>query len=156
MPRDGGRGKIVNLSGGGAASPRPRFSAYAAAKAALVRFSETLADEVRERAIDVNCVAPGLIRSSLTDAVVNAGSDRAGDNEYDAAAHATDANLARAVDLCVFLASPASDGITGKLLHARWDPWPSLAEHRADLDGTDLFTLRRIVPRDRRLDWGTT
>src|SRR5437016_14472488 len=37
------RSKIINLSGGGATGPRPNFSAYASAKAALVRFSETLA-----------------------------------------------------------------------------------------------------------------
>ena len=56
--RRAGWGKIVNLSGGGAAAPRPDVSAYAAAKCALVRFSETLAVELQGSGVDVNCVAP--------------------------------------------------------------------------------------------------
>ena len=55
--------------------------------------------------------------------------------------------------LAVFLGSAASDGITGKLLSAVWDPWPQLPVRRGDLD-SDVYTLRRIVPRDRGLDWG--
>ena len=49
----------------------------------------------------------------------------------------------------MFLASAASDGITGRLLSAVWDPWDALAERREDLDATDIYTLRRIVPEDR-------
>jgi len=159
MPLGSGRGKIVNISGGGATSPRPRFSAYGAAKTALVRFSETLAEELTDRTIDVNCVAPGTLKSALTQAAYDAGRDRVGTREYEAAATAIGAGAdgrEHAADLCAFLASGESDGITGKLLSALWDPWPSLAEHRADLIGTDVYTLRRILPRDRGLSWDTT
>src|SRR5438034_3844154 len=52
-------GKIVLLSGGGATKPLPYLSAYAVSKAAVVRFGETLAEEVRACGIDVNAVAPG-------------------------------------------------------------------------------------------------
>ena len=51
------------------------------------------------------------------------------------------------------LASRRSDGITGKLISAAWDPWQSLPEHLADLNATDVYTLRRIVPKDRGLAW---
>ena len=44
--RRSGYGKIVNLSGGGATAPLPRISAYAAAKAAVVRLTETFAQEL--------------------------------------------------------------------------------------------------------------
>ena len=47
--RANGYGKIIQLSGGGATSPLPRLSAYAASKAAIVRFAETLAEELRGR-----------------------------------------------------------------------------------------------------------
>ena len=59
-----------------------------------------------------------------------------------------------AASLAVFLASAASDGITGKLISAPWDPWEKLAEHAEDLRSTDVYTLRRIVPADRDLEWG--
>ena len=56
--------------------------------------------------------------------------------------------------LCAYLLSADGDGITGKLLSAQWDPWKTLQEHRADLEGGDIYALRRIVPKDRGLKWG--
>jgi len=56
--------------------------------------------------------------------------------------------------LAVFLGSAASDGVTGKLISATWDPWERLQEYRGDLDGSDIYTLRRIVPKDRGKNWG--
>ena len=55
--------------------------------------------------------------------------------------------------LCVFLASRESDGITGKLISAQWDPWEKLHDFKADLN-SDIYTLRRIVPKDRGKTWG--
>src|SRR5205814_9738356 len=66
-------GKIVNLSGGGAATPRVRFSAYAASKAAVVRLTEILAEELRDFRVDVNAVAPGALNTRLLDEVLAAG-----------------------------------------------------------------------------------
>lgn len=154
MKRTGG-GRIITLSGGGAASPRPCFAAYAASKAAVVRLTETLAEEVRPHGIAVNAVAPGLVRTRLAEDVLAAGVERAGpEAETLRAALGGDADVspARAAALCVFLASPESEGITGKLLSARWDPWEHLARFRAELHG-DVYTLRRIVPQDRGLSF---
>ena len=53
------------------------------------------------------------------------------------------------VDLIAFLASPGSDGISGRLIAALWDDWRHLPEMRERLDGSDVFTLRRIIPEDR-------
>jgi NAD(P)-dependent dehydrogenase (short-subunit alcohol dehydrogenase family) len=149
------RGKIINLSGGGATSPRPNFSAYATAKAAVVRFSETLADEVRAANIQVNCIAPGAMNTEMTEAVLRAGAEQAGEKEYAQAQQqiAGGASPQRAAELCVWLASPASDGITGKLISAVWDPWDELSEHIAELQDSDIYTLRRVVPSDRGKDW---
>ena len=66
--RANGYGKIIQLSGGGATSPLPRLSAYAASKAAVVRFAETLAEELEGTGIDVNAIAPGALNTRLLDA----------------------------------------------------------------------------------------
>ena len=150
-------GKIVQLSGGGATNPLPSLSAYAASKAAIVRFAETLAEEVRDDGIDVNCIAPGALNTRLLDEVLTAGPDRAGHRLYERSLkqkHEGGTPLSKGADLAVFLASAESDGITGKLLSAVWDPWETLPARRAELNGSDVYTLRRIVPADRGFSWG--
>ena len=137
-----GRGKIINLSGGGATGPRPNFSAYATAKAGLVRFTETLARELDGTGIDVNAIAPGPLNTRMRDDVLDAGPERAG-AEYQEALERRETSFEPATRLAVFLASSASDGISGRLLAALWDDWRTLAEQ--DLDA-DAYTLRRIVP----------
>ncbi len=151
-----GYGKIINLSGGGATAPLPRFSAYAAAKAAVVRVTETLAAELREVHVDVNAVAPGALNTRLLNEVLAAGPDNAGAEFYAKAVQQRDAGgvpLDRGAALTVFLASSESDGVTGRLLSAIWDDWAGLSDKRAELDATDIFTLRRIVPADRGFRW---
>ena len=154
IPR--GSGKIINISGGGATSPRPHFSAYATAKAGLVRFSETLAVELAEHHIQVNAIAPGAMNTAMHQAVIEAGADRAGKREFAAAVEQDQRGgvpPVRAAELCVFLASEAAAGISGRLISAVWDDWPSLAEKAGVLASGDIYTLRRIVPKDRGLQW---
>jgi len=154
--KERGYGKIVQLSGGGATNPLPRISGYATSKAAIIRFAETLAEEMREHRIDVNAVAPGALNTRLLDEVIEAGPDKVGNAFYERALKQKKeggAPLDRGADLCVFLASAQSDGISGKLLSAVWDPWEELPHHVLDLAG-DVYTLRRILPKDRGFDWG--
>lgn len=151
-----GRGKIINLSGGGATAPMPNISAYAASKAAVVRLTETLAEELRADHVDVNAVAPGALNTRLLDEVLQAGPRTVGEVFYQRALKQKQtggAPLDLGASLCVWLASAASDGITGKLLSAQWDPWINLASKREILAQTDIYTLRRIVPEDRGQKW---
>jgi NAD(P)-dependent dehydrogenase (short-subunit alcohol dehydrogenase family) len=150
-------GKIIQISGGGATKPMPMVSAYAASKAAVVRFAETLAQEVRAFNIDVNCIAPGALNTKMLGEILQAGPERVGQQFYDAAVAQNNAggdSPVRAAALAVFLGSSETDGITGKLISAIWDPWERFNEHRADLLTTDIYTLRRVVPKDRALKWG--
>jgi len=150
-------GKIVQLSGGGATNPLPRISAYAASKAAVVRFAETLAEEVRDDGIDVNSIAPGALNTRLLDEVLDAGPEKVGKRFYDRALQqkaAGGAPMEAGAHLAVFLGASESDGITGKLISAVWDPWETLPKYREALEKSDLYTLRRIVPKDRGLGWG--
>ncbi len=152
-----GHGKIIILSGGGATKPMPYLSAYAASKAAVVRFAETLAEEVKKFGIDVNAVAPGALNTRLLDDVVNAGPERVGTKLYEQALKQKQdggESLTAGANLCVFLASSLSDGITGKLLSAVWDPWSDLPQYIDELKSSDIYTLRRIIPSDRGKTWG--
>jgi NAD(P)-dependent dehydrogenase (short-subunit alcohol dehydrogenase family) len=154
--RDAGYGKIVNLSGGGATAPLPRFSAYAASKAAVVRLTETFAEELKPARVDVNAIAPGALNTRLLDEVLLAGPERAGEQFYARSLKQRDeggAPLVKGAALAVFLASAASDGISGRLLSALWDPWAELPARREQLAQSDIYTLRRIVPEDRGQQW---
>jgi len=151
------KGKIIYLSGGGATKPLPFLSAYAASKAALVRFCETLAEEVMDFGIDVNAIAPGRLNTRLLDEIIEAGSEKVGKTFYEQSLKQKEDGgdpLSKAAELSVYLATKASDGITGKLISALWDPWQSLPDYLQDLKQTDIYTLRRIIPSDRGKAWG--
>jgi 3-oxoacyl-[acyl-carrier protein] reductase len=149
-------GKIINLSGGGATNPLPGISAYAASKAAVVRFTETLALEVKEYGIDVNAVAPGALATRLTDQLLAAGPQRVGASLHQRMRKIQmegGTPLSVGAALCVYLASSDSDGLTGRLIAAQWDPWPFADAIKGKIDASDIYTLRRIVPADRGEPW---
>jgi 3-oxoacyl-[acyl-carrier protein] reductase len=150
------RGKIVILSGGGATKPLPFLSAYAASKAGIARFGETLAEEVMPFGIDVNLVAPGALNTRLLDEVLAAGPERVGKAFYASALKQRDSGgtpLDFGANLCVHLASNAGDGVSGRLISAQWDPWQRIEELRDELMASDIYTLRRIVPAERGKNW---
>ena len=150
-----GHGKIVNLSGGGATGPRADVTAYACAKTALVRLGETLAEELKGTGIDVNAVSPGAMNTRMLEETLAAGpAGIRGEYEKAIERKATGGTPPEtAAELVVFLCSPASDGISGRLISAVWDDWRGLPERRGELAKGDVYTLRRIVPTDRGLAW---
>jgi NAD(P)-dependent dehydrogenase (short-subunit alcohol dehydrogenase family) len=146
-------GKIVNLSGGGATGPRPRMSAYACSKTAVIRLTETLAVEYAAHNINVNAIAPGALNTRMLDEVLKDGPAKVGEAEYAKAVeqkHQGGASVDRAAELCVFLLSKQSDRITGRLISAAWDPWESLPLHWHELEQSEAYTLRRVIPGDLR------
>lgn len=56
-----GGGKIVNVGAMGGVTGRPNMGAYSAAKSAVIRLTESMAAELREKNINVNCVLPSII-----------------------------------------------------------------------------------------------
>lgn len=135
-------GKIILLSGSGAEGPRVNFSAYAASKAALVRLAETLAEEVREHNVQVNCMAPGASYTSMTDEILSA-AERAGWRE---SREATEVRRTggtapdKQIQLAMFLASDRSNHVSGKLIHVQ-DDWKRLESATIN---PEIFTLRRV------------
>ena len=155
--KETGGGSIINLSGGGATGPRANFSAYASAKAGLVRFSETVAVETRELGIRINCIAPGAMKTALLGEVIEKGVGAAGDREFAIAKKVfaeSGASMDKVADLALFLATDAGKKVTGKLISAVWDDWEHWPEHLKDLSSSDVYTLRRIAGRDRGFEWG--
>jgi len=139
-------GKIINFSGGGGTSPRPHFSAYASSKAAIVRFTETLAMEVKNHKIDVNAIAPGSVNTKMLKEIIEA-QDKSGKKELLAALEREKkGGVSPEVPgaLAVFLASEDSRGLSGRLISAVWDDWKNFSENTDKIMASSLFTLRRI------------
>ena len=150
-------GKIIQLSGGGATNPMPLISAYAVSKAAIVRFVETLAEEVRGMGIDVNAIAPGALNTRMLEEILDAGPEKVGKAFYEHSLRQKETGgvgLSKGAELALFLASNSSDGITAKLISAVWDNWEQWPKHLQELASSDVFTLRRITGHDRGLGWG--
>ena len=151
----GVRGSLVLMSGGGAATPFPNYTAYACAKTGVVRLTETLALEVAGHGIRVNCVAPGFVLTRLHDQTIEAGEELAGTFLETTKQQMAKGGVPPAVaaKAAVFLLSELAAGITGRFVAAPYDGWERWPEHLDVIEGSDLFTLRRIVPKDRGMDW---
>jgi 3-oxoacyl-[acyl-carrier protein] reductase len=151
-----GAGWIVNISGGGATAPRPMFSAYGAAKTALVRAAETLAAETAGKGVRINSIAPGAFASGMTKAI-SAGGQAAGERERQSAERILmsrdDTAAQQTAKLVAYLVAGPGRDVTGKLISTLWDPWAELHRHWDDIRSNDVYTLRRIVPADRKLTW---
>ncbi len=136
-------GKVIAISGPGAAQSRPNFSAYAASKAALIRFVECVADEVRDHNVQVNAMEPGGAYTHMTDEILTAGEERAGRKEIeDAEAVRITGGVQpdKQIQLALFLASERSNHISGKLLYTG-DDWKRFEKESLR---PDMYTLRRV------------
>ena len=151
------KGKIIQISGGGATNPKPMFTGYCASKAAIVRFVETLALEVKNYNIQVNSVAPGPLNTNMLNEVLQAGPKKVGKDFYIKAIQqkkngGTSFKIPK--ELIFFLSSSRSRGITGKLISARRDNWKNWPRHLKKIASSDVYTLRRIIGKDRSFSLG--
>lgn len=141
--RTAGFGRIINVSGGGATKPMPAYSSYCAAKAAVVRFTETLALELVPDGILVNAIAPGFIATDIHKATLESRHAAIGDfrrvTEEKLKSGGDDPQ--KAVRLTLMLASERCR-LTGRLISAVFDPWEGYAE--APHLSPNFLTLRRV------------
>jgi 3-oxoacyl-[acyl-carrier protein] reductase len=106
-------GRIINITSVVAVTGNPGQANYAAAKAGLIGMTKALAAEVASRGITVNCVAPGMIETAMTDALNEP--QRAQLLARIPAGHlGTGADVAAAV---TYLASSEAAYVTGQTLH---------------------------------------
>jgi NAD(P)-dependent dehydrogenase (short-subunit alcohol dehydrogenase family) len=142
------RGAIVTFSGGGATAPLPRYDAYAASKAAVVRLSENMAVDLHDVGVRVNCVAPGFVATRMHRDTLAAGAELAGADYYERTRSELESGGVspdEAAELVCLLLGPEEEvPFAGKLISAQWDPWRD-SDYRARLaKDRDLATLRRI------------
>jgi NAD(P)-dependent dehydrogenase (short-subunit alcohol dehydrogenase family) len=148
----GRRPRILTFSGGGAFGTFPNYSAYATSKAAVVRLTECLADELSARGIAVNAVAPGMVATEIHEATLKAGAERAGDAHFERTRAVLEGGggvpMTVPIDCVRFLLSEAADGLTGKTIAANFDPWREerFRAHLKDISASDVYTMRRINP----------
>lgn len=145
----GHKPRIINFAGGGAFSPFPNYSAYACSKTAVIRLTECLALELRDKGIVVNAIAPGIIATELHRATLEAGEERAGRLQYRRAAALYDdggRSIENLIQCVRAMLSPALDGLTGKTISSNFDPWQTqtFQHHVDDIARSDLYTLRRV------------
>lgn len=141
------RRKIILLSGGGLGGSHvwPNISAYACSKAALYRFMEVLHEETHHLGFDINCVAPGAVKTGITDQAEKAGKSILGDL-YDTTVKIQTQggdSPELAAEVIADLISPRCDGLSGRLLSAKWDG-ETLKNPKKIMEDKDLLRLRRI------------
>ncbi len=139
--------RIINFSGGGAFNAFPNYSAYAVSKAGVIRFTENIAEELRELGVAVNCVAPGFVATGIHGETLEAG-ERAGRDYLEFTKQKLkEGSVPMKVPVaCVRFLIHDSGGLTGKTLSAGFDPWDK-KEFKDFIDGlneSDLYTMRRI------------
>ena len=139
-------GKILHFSGGGAAYARPYFTAYSASKAAVVRFTESLAEELHESGVQVNAIAPGPVRSRMWDQMKAAGiaGGPALRVELEKMEETGGVSPERVAALALFLASERSGKLSGRLISNVHDDWENLEERISEITLSDAGTLRRV------------
>lgn len=144
------RSAIINFVGGGE-GPRPNFTSYVAAKGGVARFTETVAQELIEFGITVNAIAPGAVNTKLLDDLLAAGAEKVGPEYEKSLKQKSEGGTPpeKAAALAVWLASDVSAWLTGKILSAVWDEFEEFPEHMEDIMSTDVYTMRRIRPKDR-------
>jgi 3-oxoacyl-[acyl-carrier protein] reductase len=108
-----GYGRIVNISSVSGILGNPGQGNYAASKAGMIGMTKSLAREVAPRGITANCIAPGFIKTAMTDAL-NAQQTATIMNAIPAQSFGEPSDIAAAA---VYLASPEARYTTGQTLH---------------------------------------
>ena len=153
--KERGQGKIVNFAGGGEGA-YSNFTAYVASKGGIVRLTETVAAELKSFNIDVNAIAPGAVNTKLLDDLLKAGPEKVGEETYKRSLEQKKnggVSPEKAAELVVFLASDASNGISGRIISAVRDDYKIFPAHLKEIMESDIYTWRRIKPKDRGYNW---
>ena len=139
-------GRIINLSGAGATNAWSNMSAYCSSKAAVVRLTEVLAQELEGKGITVNALGPGSVHTSMWDRMTEQAADAGADFIHELGLRVTSgggASIDECAELAVWLASGESGALTGRLISAATDDFRGLPARIPEIMAGDAYTLRR-------------
>jgi len=140
-------GRILTMSGGGLGGPQPiqNASAYFASKAAVVSLIEVLAEELMQRNITVNAIAPGFFPTDFMREALEVGPKVAGSNLHEDASRVTNDStmetFRQLFTLVDFLISADASQVTGRTLSAKWDTPEKILR---SVTSRNMFRLRRV------------
>ena len=138
-------GRIVNLSGAGAANAWANMSAYCSSKAAVVRLTEVLALELADTKITVNALGPGSVHTRMWDEMTEDAAKAGADLIHEVGLRVTSgggASIDRCADLAVWLAGSGTDSLSGRIISAFNDDFESLTPRIPEIMASDLYTMR--------------
>jgi NAD(P)-dependent dehydrogenase (short-subunit alcohol dehydrogenase family) len=134
-----GRGRIVAVSSNAAIAPRPYATAYACAKAAVLRLIDSLAGELAGTGVLAFTITPGFVRTELVEAVA---ASEAGRRYLPELAGRDDGiEPERAGRLVADIASGRLDALAGRFLHVL-DDVDELLRRSEEIDERRLYALR--------------
>ena len=148
-------GCIINLSGGGGLYPLPYYDAYSASKAAIVRLTENFALELDEFNINVTAISPGAVNTKMFDEQLKADKNSIGEKnwqELQDRLSSGGAPIDKAPELALFIASQNRKEFNGRVISAIWDDWENISDQKEKIIDTDIFQMRRVIPKDREVD----
>lgn len=144
-----GGGKIINLSGAGVANAWSNMSAYCSSKAAVVRLTEVLAQELEGKGIAVNALGPGSVHTSMWEKMTEQAADAGAEFIHQLGQRVLSgggASMDDCAELAVWLASEESAGLTGRIISATADDFRSLPPLIPRIMEGDDYTLRVMKP----------
>jgi NAD(P)-dependent dehydrogenase (short-subunit alcohol dehydrogenase family) len=140
------KGRIINIASAAGTVSVPYLSAYVTSKAALIRFTETLAFEVRPHGVSVFAVHPGAVQTPMNqELLATAGKQWLPWLEY-VFQQGQDQTPEPGANLVLFLASGKADSLSGRLFMVPDDPL-ELIGREEEIRQKDLYTLRLRHPK---------
>ena len=142
-----GGGKIINLSGAGVANAWSNMSAYCSSKAAVVRLTEVLAQELEGKGITVNALGPGSVHTSMWEKMTEQAAEAGADFIHGLGQRVLSgggASIDDCAELAVWLASDESGALTGRIISAAADDFRSLSPRIDEIMAGDAYTLRVV------------
>ena len=137
---------IILFSGGGSTSYRRNFSSYSLSKICLVKLTEIISNEIKNKKIRFNILSPGIIDSKMTRKIINE-KNKVSKNEIlkiKKNIKNSERNITKIFKTINFLNSKKGRLISGKLISSAWDKISNLDSEKLNkLVNTDIYTLRR-------------